>query len=211
MKGVVIANGTINDYNLLNEITENSDFIICADGGARHLHKIRKVPTMIVGDLDSIDEDVILQYKDQGVRFEKFPPKKDYTDMELAINYAIEFKPNELTIMGAIGSRLDHTMANIYMLVDIMKKGISCRMLNNKNEIRVISDTIEIRCNDDLNVSLIPLTEKVEGICLTGFEYPLDNETLYMGQSRGVSNKLKSLIGNISIKNGLLAVIVSSD
>ena len=98
------------------------DIIICADGGANHIYKTGVKPDMIVGDLDSIDDETLLYYQEQNVLFHKFSSKKDLTDTELAINFALEEGANELVLFGSTGSRLDHTLGNIMLLYKLLKQ-----------------------------------------------------------------------------------------
>ncbi|MCT4594894.1 MAG: thiamine diphosphokinase [Anaeromicrobium sp.] len=211
MRFLIIANGTIDDLNFLKDLMDESDFVICADGGARYLSKIFKIPNVIVGDLDSIDEKSRIEFEKKGVKFFKFPPKKDFTDMELAISYALNKGAKEMIITGGIGTRMDHTIANVTLLLPLAKKGIKAKIVNEKNEIMVVLNREVINCDKNKNISLIPLTKKVEGITLKGFEYPLYKEDILMGSSRGVSNKLKDSSGIITIEKGHLLLTISED
>ncbi|PAB58873.1 thiamine diphosphokinase [Anaeromicrobium sediminis] len=211
MKFLIIANGTINDLNFLKELMDECDFVICADGGAKYLSKISRVPNVIVGDLDSIDEKSRIEFEKNGVEFFRFPPKKDFTDMELAISYALDRGAKEMVITGGIGTRMDHTIANVTLLLPLVKRGIKAKMVNEKNEITVVLNREVITCDKDKNVSIIPLTREVEGITLKGFEYPLYKEDILMGSSRGVSNRLKESEGIITIEKGHLLLIISED
>ncbi|MCT4606398.1 MAG: thiamine diphosphokinase [Marinisporobacter sp.] len=211
MKCAIIANGNIKYYEEINPLIQKCDYIICADGGARHLLKMDIVPHMIVGDLDSIDEETKIYFEKKDIVFCKFPRKKDYTDMELAIEYALKKGANEIIFLGAIGSRMDHTIANITLLKPLEEKGIKGKIIDEHNEIMITGGELEIEGQIGDTVSIIPLSEKVEGITLKGFEYPLKNATVLMGSSIGISNRLMDKKAKIIIKKGKVLVIKARD
>ncbi len=211
MKCLIICNGSIIDDRLTAVLIREHDFIICADGGVRHLLKINQLPDLIVGDLDSMDKQTIGYLKGKGVPIYPFPSKKDYTDTELSIQYALEKGASEITLLGAIGSRMDHTLANIMLLLPLIDQGIQAKIINEHNEIIVVNKKITIRGNIGDFISIIPLNEKVEGITLEGFMYPLDHATLIMGSSRGISNQLKDTTATISIQKGNILLIKAKD
>lgn len=211
MRCVIIANGDVVNYEGMRKYVEDCDYIICADGGARHVLNMNIFPHMIVGDLDSIDEKTRKIFESKDVVFCKFPKKKDYTDTELAIEYAINKGATEILFIGVIGSRMDHTMANIMLLLPLLKEGIHGKIIDEHNEIMLIDKEIELDGEIGDNLSLVPLTEKVEGITLKGFEYPLCDATILMGQTVGISNRFIDRKGSISIKNGNVLLIKAID
>ncbi|WZL74793.1 thiamine diphosphokinase [Clostridiaceae bacterium 35-E11] len=211
MRCVIISNGDINDYIFTKKQIEHYDLIICADGGAKHAWAMDLVPHVIVGDLDSIDENMIDYFHKQHVQFCKFPPNKDYTDTELAIDYALKKKVKEITFVGVIGSRMDHTIANVTLLLPLLNKGVQAKILNEHNEIIVCDGHMKIEGKIGEYVSIIPLSEKVEGITLEGLQYPLVDATILMGESIGVSNRFVQSKAEVTIKKGKILIIKSKD
>ena len=122
MKICIVLNGEIKDFNKTKEIIENENYdsIICADGGANHLYKMGINPDYIIGDLDSANLDIINYYKEKKVAFEKFPSKKDETDSEICIFLAEKLKATSIDFIGALGGRIDHTIANINLLYYVL-------------------------------------------------------------------------------------------
>lgn len=169
-------------------------------------------PTYIVGDFDSVNTDVLKQYESSNVKIKKLIPEKDFTDTEAALDLAIKINSNMITIIGAIGTRLDHTIANIHILKCALEKNIEAKIINENNEIRLVRKNITL-ANDNRYkyISLIPLTTEVTGITLKGFKYPLENYTLKIGTSLGVSNEQTENIATINLKSGILIVIKSKD
>ncbi|MBF8982194.1 thiamine diphosphokinase [Lutibacter sp. B2] len=211
MKCLIVANGRIESLSFIEKIIKEHDYIICADGGAKHLFKLKIMPNVIIGDLDSIDEESKHYFYENKVEFYKFPSKKDYTDTELAIRYATKKNAKEITIIGAIGTRMDHTLANITLLLPLVKKNIKAKMIDENNEIMVIDKKTKINGNVGEYVSIIPLSEEVTGITLKGFEYVLENQTICMGSSMGVSNRFSDSCASITVDKGNLLVIKARD
>ena len=142
---------------------------------------------------------------------EVFPSEKDMTDSEIAIWRAVSLGCTELVIMGAVGSRVDHSIANVYILKKLLDKGVNATIVNENNEVVLIKDKIEIAKEDGYHLSLIPITGKVDGITTKGLKYSLNNGELELGKSLGVSNEFLKDVAQINIKNGLLLVIKSRD
>ncbi|WP_053956950.1 thiamine diphosphokinase [Inediibacterium massiliense] len=211
MRCVIVTNGEILHYESIKNKMKDYDFLICADGGAKHLLKMDLVPHFIVGDLDSIDEEVKKYFQEKKVIFYKFPKEKDYTDTELAVEYALQKGATEILFLGAIGSRMDHTLANVTLLVDLLKKGIKAKIINEQNEIIATNKNIEIEGEKGEYLSIIPLCEKVEGITLKGLKYPLFEATISMGSSIGISNEFKEKKARIEIKKGIILIIKAKD
>ncbi|WP_276632030.1 MULTISPECIES: thiamine diphosphokinase, partial [Terrisporobacter] len=113
MKVCIILNGEIKNYDKTKEIIlrEKYDFIIGADGGCNHLYKMNIIPNFIIGDLDSINNDLVEYYKNKNVFFKKYPSHKDETDSEICIYLAKELKAEEIDFYGSLGGRIDHTLA----------------------------------------------------------------------------------------------------
>ncbi len=207
MKILIVTNGSINDLNYLEQIIVESDYIICADGAARYLAALNMYPDLLVGDLDSINPSDLKQMRDKNVRIEKFPTSKDMTDTELAIEYALELIPISITIVGALGLRWDHSLGNIMLLVKMIKKGVPCKIIDEKTEITIVDREIELEGNIGDTISLIPLSNEVKKVTLEGLKYPLLNQNISSGSSLGISNIFASKYIKITVEEGLLLVV----
>ncbi|MTI69945.1 MAG: thiamine diphosphokinase [Firmicutes bacterium] len=211
MKVLIIGSGSDLNSNLIKENLEGVNSIICADGGAKLLFKNEIIPNIIIGDLDSIDNELVDYYKYKEVSFKTFPRKKDKTDLELSIDYALSLGAKDITIIGATGSRLDHTIANVMLLYPIFKKGVAAKIVDNNNEILLVSKSAKITKTGNNYVSLIPLFKDAEGVTLKGFEYETKKLDFKFGSTFGISNKLKEKEGIIEIKSGICLLIKSRD
>ena len=211
MKALIISNGEIKDYGFYKGILEEADIVICADGGANHAYRMKIKPFMIIGDFDSVDKEVLEFYQKQGVAVEKFPVMKDETDTQLALKRAIELGADEITFIGVIGDRFDHSYANLSLLLYSLKRGVKSRIINEKNEIYLIDHYIEVEGEKGQLLSLLPYSEKVEGIYTKGLFYPLSGESMEIENPYGISNVFIEKKASVRIEKGLLLVIKPKD
>lgn len=208
---LIVINGDITDYSFYNKMFQDVDKVIAVDGGSRHIDKLGLQPDILLGDFDSIDGYDAFLSKYPEVEVIQFPPRKNFTDSELAVEYAVELAPEKVTIVGCFGTRMDHTMATVMLLKKFLDAGIDARMLNEKNEIRLIDSDCELEGKVGELMSLVPISLQVTGIYLHGFEYPLVDATLKLGGSTGISNVFASERAKIELREGLLLVFKSRD
>lgn len=188
--------------------------IIAGDRGLEALYKLKIIPNHVVGDFDSVSAEILEFYKKQSqITFHTFNSEKDNTDTDIALQLAIGLKSSRITIMGALGKRMDHALANIHILKDALEANIPCQILDEHNRIYLINKEMTLEKDKVFGkyVSLIPLTSTVEGLTLTGFKYHLNDYTLAIGTSLGISNEIIGDIAHIEMKNGILIVIESKD
>ncbi|ETT58126.1 thiamine diphosphokinase [Paenibacillus sp. FSL H8-0457] len=208
---VLIFTGGELSTGFLNEVQEG-DFIIGADRGALFLIEHGIKPDLSVGDFDSIPpEQMDRVHSMSGKVIDCDPIDKNLTDTELAFELAMERSPESIMILGATGTRLDHTLANIHMLIRGLQHHIPCSILDENNFITLTGSSCLVENKGFTYVSLLPLTTEVTGIYLEGFQYPLQDATLRLGQSLGVSNRLAEEKGTVRIEGGLLLIIQSRD
>lgn len=211
MRVLIIGNGNIANTRIIQNILKPDDVILCCDGGSKYLFEEGIIPHYIIGDLDSSIPQIIQFFETKGVIFKKFNRKKDETDMELCIDFAISLGASQIIILGGIGTRLDHTLTNINLLIKAENSNVKATIIDDNNEINIISSSIQINGKKGDLISLIPISTTVNGISTSGLEYPLTNATMTIGKSLGVSNVLEDIKANISIKDGYLLVIKSRD
>ena len=211
MKGLIICGGSVENPQYLKRYIKDIDIVICADKGGFYAKKMGILPDLLLGDMDSIPSDVLEEYKNNNVDMEVFPSEKDMTDSEIAIWRAVSLGCTQLVIMGAVGSRMDHSIANVFILKKLLEKGVNATIVNENNEIMLIKDKVELKACEGYHLSLIPLTQKVVGITTKGLKYSLNDGELEIGKSIGVSNEFEQEVAQITIKDGLLLVIKSKD
>ena len=213
MQTLVVTGGKINKNFLKNNLKANKyDIIIAVDKGLEIIDELGIKPTYIVGDFDSINKIILKKYTNSNIEIQRLIPEKDFTDTESALELAKKVRSKSITIIGGIGTRLDHTIANIHILKILLESNIDVKIINENNEIKLINKRTEIiKDNKYKYISLIALTSEVTGLTLKGFKYGLDNYTLKIGTSLGVSNEQILDTATIELENGILILIKSKD
>ena len=208
MRAVVFANGTIEDLESARALLRPDDILIAADGGALHCREMGIVPALIVGDLDSLPEEEQRYWTEKGVQFIRHDRRKDETDLELALLYAQGLDRDETLVLGALGGRWDQSFANILLPSYHLLEAQDVTFWHEDTWIYLIREQRTIRGQPGQTVSLIPVGGSAHGVSTEGLEWPLENETLLMGASRGVSNVLLGETAMIRVYNGLLLCFV---
>lgn len=213
---ILIISGGLLEEDFIRDYMEKYEFqkILAADRGLVLCKKLGITPDLILGDFDSTTSDALEYYRSimpECIR--QYPSRKDDTDTELAVSVAMDMGCTEITIFGATGTRLDHVMGNIQILKKALDHGVTTYLVDSHNRIRMTDTAVTISKEEQFGtyVSLIPFTEKVTGLTLRGFSYPVQDYTLMQGISRGVSNEITGQQGEISLKEGLLLVMESRD
>ncbi|HHU31714.1 MAG: thiamine diphosphokinase [Zhaonellaceae bacterium] len=206
MKCVIVAGGEKPQGNSLASL-EQADLLICADSGANHVYELGYVPDLIIGDFDSIKPEILQAYCAKGCAIKTYPSEKDYTDTELAIQLALQEGVTQIDLLGAIGNRLDHSLANIFLLVTYQSENCQIRIVGSDCIAWVTKDKAVVLGDPGDFVSIISLTRVSQGVGLEGFKYPLCNASIFMGSTLGISNELLSTKGIISVNSGLLLII----
>lgn len=206
-KVAVVLNGRFGPPERLLALLERADRVIAADGGANWLMDHGRAPDLLVGDLDSVRPEVLARLQAQGCQIQQHPPAKDETDAELALIAAAALGPQEIAILGALGGRIDHALANLALLAMPALRGIRVTIWDDTSAIWLAQDETEIEGAPGDTVSLLPWGGDARGIVTEGLAYPLRGETLRMGPSRGVSNMLEARSARVTLQEGSLLVV----
>jgi len=204
---VLFANGDLPLPNQFKADLNEEDFLIAVDGGLHHLSALDLTPDLIIGDLDSADRDEVDRLATLGVAVRSFPPEKDETDLELALDAALEMNPHIIWIAGALGKRLDQTLGNIFLLTQSKLFNVDVRLVDGTRQVFLIRNSVVIQGEPGQRISLLPLNGPVTGIRTTGLKYPLEDETLYPDRTRGISNCLTKSSAKVTIQKGFLLCI----
>lgn len=203
-KAYIFASGDVSDYDYIASRISNNGLVLCADGGLEHCLKCGISPDVVIGDMDSyvgeVDEDILI----------KFPVEKDDTDTSLCIKYAIEKGYKDIEIFGALGGRIDHSLANVQLLLYCKEKGVSC-ILSDKRETAFIvrNECIKKLIGKERTVSIFSISVKSDNITLKGLKYSLENADLYCNFPLGVSNTSICDEIEVSVGDGTLLVVIS--
>jgi len=210
-RAVIFANGMVEEIEGIISNLKPIDIVIAADGGSRHCKSLGLQPDVIIGDLDSMETAEVTAYNDAGVEIIQYPTHKDETDLELALQFAADRGISEVYILGALGARWDMTLANILLLTHPGFQSFLIRLFDGYQELAILrpGKSTKIHALPGDTISLIPIAGDVQGIFTQGLEYPLNDETLHFGSSRGVSNVFTQDFAEIRWKNGLLLIVVT--
>lgn len=216
---LIITGGTIS-LTIAGEYLNNQifDITIAVDNGLKTVDQLNISVDYIVGDFDSVAPELLLKYQNKAkennsVIIKKYNPIKDATDTQIAIELAIELNAEEIVILGATGTRIDHLLANIHLLYLPLVKNIKAFILDEHNKIYLLNRNTTLY-KDQLYgpfISIQPFTENVKEVTLQGFKYPLLDRNMHIADSLGVSNELVESQANILLKAGILCVIESKD
>jgi thiamine pyrophosphokinase len=183
-----------------------SPLVLAADNGASLALALGHTPNLVIGDFDSIEPSTCAELDRRGVPIESHPRDKNATDGQLAVERALRSQPTELFLVGFLGGpRLDQALANVLLLLTIDVPTVlvdahnECRLLRPGSPLSWESEPGEI-------ISLIPLTPTVDGVRTEGLRWPLSDEQLHLGDTRGVSNEPLGARVEVQTTAGLLLV-----
>jgi thiamine pyrophosphokinase len=211
MNCIIVASGNLFFSQKIKRLLQEADLIIAADGGATHLKRMNLFPHFIIGDMDSIHPEDRQFFKNNHTPIIPHPSRKDSTDTDLCVDFALGKGATAITLIGVTGHRLDHTLANIFLLRRLAAKGIKSKIIDTNNEIYLVTDLLKLKGNIGELLSVIPISDRVTGLTLKGLEYPLENVSISMGSSLGISNYFSQTDVTISITTGILLVTKSRD
>lgn len=210
MKVLICLSGSIHK-EILKDQYKKADYVIAADGGGNILYENMLLPDILLGDLDSISNDALNFFQDKKVAMEKYPAEKDYTDGELAILKAIDLNPDEVIILGAIGNRMDHVFGNIGLLYKLLLSNIQAKIIDKNNIIMMINKSTNIKAYHGFRFSILPYSDNVKGLSIMGGKYDLHNHDLGKGETITISNEFKDEFVKITLKEGIILIIISKD
>jgi thiamine pyrophosphokinase len=204
---LVVANGKLAELEWLRPILKNAEVIIAADGGARHVMNLGREPDVVVGDMDSLSPADFDQLRANGVKMLAHSPEKDETDLELALRYAIEEFDGDIFIAGALGGRLDQTLGNILLLAQDHLSGRRVEIREAHQRAWLVKGTTQIHGAAGDVVSLIALGGDVNVAETAGLKWPLCDEQLGFGPSRGISNVMTGDVAEVRLNSGQLLCV----
>ena len=204
---LILASGLWGESADARSMAERADFVIAADGGYAKALAARVPVNMVVGDLDSLDDASLRTLAGSSVDVRRHPADKDWSDLELAIDEALKRAPEKITILGALGIRIDHALTNVHLLERGLDAGVPIELESGAESVVLVAGRRELadaRVGD--RVSLVPLSESAR-VSTTGLRFALYEDVLYRGASRGVSNLIDDIPAVVSVSSGRLLVI----
>lgn len=215
-RAIIFANGQITSCDQYLKIIQPDDQVIAADGGAVNCLQCGISPHVVIGDFDSIPASVLISLHNTPAQMIHHPAYKDETDLELAVQFAIKNNCEEIIIFSALGGRWDMSLANLLLLSTPYQQANS----QYRYTIKIIDGELEsfflpprqktliIGQRGDI-VSLIPLYQDVGDVTTGDLVYPLKNETLFFGSTRGISNVMAAETATVEYRDGLLLCMLT--
>lgn len=209
MRAIVVAGGEASEQDTWQTWTRAGDLVIGADGGAAQALRRGLVPDLVVGDMDSLPAGARAELEAHGSRFVEHPRAKDETDLELALRAAVEAGADEIIVLGALGGRLDHLVANVLLLALPGLEGVAVRIVEGRQAACLLrgSGSLTLDGQPGDLVSLLPLGGDAHGVTTEGLAWALAGDTLRFGFSRGVSNEMTCPVARVGLEAGYLLVI----
>lgn len=219
----LLFSGGTTDVSFAADYLEGQSFdtVVCADSGLDAAFRLNMPVDYFMGDFDSVSPEILERYRSHSgtdsswAEWIQYPKEKDATDTHMVIDWIVEKGAEEIVILGATGGRLDHFLANLNLLLIPLKRDIQACIIDPQNKIYLIDRNLVIKRKDVFGtyISLQPLTSEVTGITLRGFCYPLEDFTMTIGSSRGISNELAEGVAEaeVRMREGVLVVIESRD
>lgn len=209
MKAVLVASGDADpaDARWLGD----ADLVVAVDAGAGWLAAIGRRPDALVGDLDSVDPGLVSRLEADGVAIERHPADKDASDTELALEHVRRRGATEVLMIGALGGRrLDHEVANLLLVAAAAgREQIELTAVRGGTRVRGLGagHPLALHGAPGTLVSLLPVAGDASGVETSGLRYPLNDEPLPLGTTRGLSNEMVAEHASVRLREGTLLVI----
>jgi len=204
----IFLNGSPDSPDLLRRVAGRADLVVAADGGARYALEAGVVPDLVVGDMDSLEEDLALEVERRGASLERHPVRKDKMDGHLAVLAARERGATTADLLCALGGRLGAFFAVTHILLGAERVGLHSSVVADRGRMFVVeagSRKVEGASQD--SISIFPMSGPAAGVTLEGMEYPLQNATLEPGDTLGFHNELIGTQARVSVGEGALLVV----
>ncbi len=185
MKTAIFAGGDYKEYDFYRSTIPFFDVKLAADSGANFLKLINVVPDILIGDMDSINEDTLRFCEENGSKIIRFPSQKDEIDTELAMIEACKIGSEITFIAGAFGTRLDQTLG-VFRLMERFKNSV---IFNEDICSFIIDHPVDLESTVGEIWSIMPLQKDANGVSLKGFKYNLDHKKMEYLRPYGISNE----------------------
>ncbi|NRT77187.1 thiamine diphosphokinase [Clostridium beijerinckii] len=211
MNVAIVSGGNPPSEKLLKKYIGEVEFIIAADKGSECLYKYNIIPDLLLGDFDSAKKEILDNMKLKVKEVLEFQPEKDYTDTEIAVMEAIKRGAEKIYLFGATGTRMDHTLGNIGLMLTTKKKGANLEILDDNNRLYLGENKMRLYGKYGENISFHALSDKVSKLQISGGKYNLPSYDLGLLDPRAICNEFIDTPIDITYEKGELLVIHSID
>lgn len=211
MKKCLIFTSHIDGPELAMNAPGHFDYVICADGGLTNARRFGIHPDKIIGDFDSAQKPTAAE-EPAAADLIQLPCEKDMTDSEAAVDLAYTAGFRDITVLGGLGGRFDHSMGNLGVLSKYAGKVDSLAFEDGYNRVWMLTPGQYTQARTRFQyLGLIAYGGPVTGLTVTGVKYPLKNHTLSVSTTLGVSNEIVDPSAGLSFRSGRLLVVLSND
>lgn len=211
MRAVIVSGGNPPSKGLLFSYLKEGDFVVGVDKGCDALYKYKIMPDLILGDFDSANKDVIEYFILNNVKNLKFNFDKDYTDTDLGFRKAIENGADEILLFGATGTRMDHFLGNLGILLKSLKDNIKMKIIDDNNIMYLIDKPTRISGENGRTISFHAISDTVKNLSIKGARYKLNNYDMSLLEPRAICNEFIDKDIEISFDSGIILVILPKD
>jgi len=208
-RAVVFANGSYSVQSSAYANVSSDDFIVCVDGGARHCLSSGLIADLLVGDLDSIEPASYKKIKAAGAECIRFAREKDASDLELVFDILSDRFFEQVLLFGASGGRTDHQLFN-WQLAAAQSWPFHLRIVDDYVDAQVVdvNNPFDADAQVGREFSVVPLAGVASGVRVCGAQYPLDNATLVVGSTVGLSNAVSDERLQVSVEQGIVLLML---
>jgi thiamine pyrophosphokinase len=208
VRAAIFLNGSSDSVGLIRRVAGRAELVVAADGGARYALEAGVVPDLVVGDMDSLGEDLALEVERRGASLERHPARKDKMDGQLAVLAARERGATAADLLCAVGGRLGALIAVPHILLAAERIGLRSTVVADQGRMFVIeAGSRMVQGDPQDSISIFPLSGLATGVTLEGMEYPLENASLESGDTLGFHNELIGRRASVSVEEGALLVV----
>jgi thiamine pyrophosphokinase len=208
VRAAIFLNGPPDSAGLLRRVAGRADLVIAADGGARYALETGVVPDLVVGDMDSLGEELAREVERRGASLERHPVRKDKMDGQLAVLAARERGATVADLLCAVGGRVGALFAVPHILLAAERIGLRSTVVADRGRMFVVEAGYRmVEGVQEDSISIFPLSGPAAGVTLEGMEYPLENASLEPGDTLGFHNELIGTEARVSVGEGAILVI----
>ena len=201
MRCVIIGGAAINNVSAIKKYLKTDDYIICCDSGLYNAQKLEITPHLIIGDFDSHPK------PDSDIETITLPCEKDDTDTVYAAKEALSRGFDDFLLLGAAGDRLDHTLGNVSVLLNLFEKGKTAMLADDFSEMEIVGSAPKTVSKSFSYFSLLAFCGSAGKVTVTGAKYPLENACINCDYPYGISNQVMGDKAVVSVKKGRLLLI----